>query len=137
MNAIVTGDQEQVDKIFNRIERYSKMITDPAFLKFGDLTDDLKYFDSAEDSEDLNMAITDENLSDIISLRHMNTFKSSVSKATVLKSMLTKREQQMESSFKPKNAAALGPGKSLTMLEPKIQNSEYLKKSQDVGANNG
>ena len=43
LNAIVGGDQAQVDKIFARIERYSKMITDPGFLNFGDLTDELKF----------------------------------------------------------------------------------------------
>lgn len=121
MNAMISGDQEQVDKIFNRIERYSKMITEPAFLKFADLTDDLMYDKDREDSlNDIN-ALTDENLSDMISLRHMNTRKSGVSKATVLKSMLTRKENNLSSSFKSKtpasgNGQSLGPGKSLTMM---------------------
>ena len=43
LNAIIGGNQAQVDKIFARIERYSKIITEPAFLNFADLTQELKY----------------------------------------------------------------------------------------------
>lgn len=117
------------------------MITEAAFLKFGDLTDNLKYAEDLQDSQvDDNQAMTDENLSDVISLRHMQTFKSSVSKATVLKSMMTRKECKNDSRFQakkpflsPDRGIKLGPGKSLTMhsndLAPKFQNSEYVKKS--------
>ena len=88
------------------------MITDPNFLTFPDLTNDLKYADDLEDSADLAQDITDENLSDIISLRHMQTFRSQVSKANVLQSMVTRKET---SKFKPQKEGGLGPGKSLTM----------------------
>ena len=69
MNAITKGDQAQVDKIFNRIERYSKMITIPAFLKFEEMTEDDKYNDELDETTVYNAAITDENLSELISLR--------------------------------------------------------------------
>ena len=55
----------------------------------------------------------------------MNTFKSSMSKNTVLKSMMTRKDNNMDSSFKPKSntsvqGAKLGPGKSLTMINNQL-----------------
>jgi len=37
LNSIFAGKQDEVDRIFMRIERYAKMITDASFLKFDGL----------------------------------------------------------------------------------------------------
>ena len=55
--------------MFSRIERYSKMITYPAFLKFEEMTEDDKYNEELDDTTVHNQAMTDENLSELISLR--------------------------------------------------------------------
>lgn len=70
MQALQKGQQDQVDVIFNRIERYSKIITDPNFLNFEALNEKDKYDDGMDDTTIYNMEVmSDANLSDLISLR--------------------------------------------------------------------
>ena len=70
LNKIISeGDQAQVDKIFWRIERYSKMTTDPGFLDYADLTPEQKYNNDIHDSSVHHDEITEENLSEMFSLR--------------------------------------------------------------------
>lgn len=66
----MAADQTHSDKIFNRIERYSKMITDPNFLKFESITEEDKYNDGMDDTTVYNNnTATDDNISELISLR--------------------------------------------------------------------
>lgn len=62
-------DRTQVDALFNRIERYSKIITDSSFLKFDQLEEGDKFGDHLEDSTVYQQEYTDENISELISLR--------------------------------------------------------------------
>mgnify|MGYP001101944900 CR=1 FL=1 len=55
--------------MFMRIERYSRMITDATFLKYNAVKEEDKYNDGMDDTTVYNAAITDENLSEMISLR--------------------------------------------------------------------
>ena len=45
------------------------MITEPAFLKYDNLQDDDKYTEGMDDTTVYQAAITDENISELISLR--------------------------------------------------------------------
>ena len=62
------GEQKPIDAIFNRIERYSKIITDATFLKYEAVKESDLYNDGMDDTV-YAAAITDENLSEMISIR--------------------------------------------------------------------
>ena len=68
MEKLGTGHKASVDALFNRIERYCKIITDPGFFKFEQLQDGDKYGDQLTDSV-YQQEMTDENISELISLR--------------------------------------------------------------------
>lgn len=137
LSAIIKGDQAQIDRIFTRIERYSKIITDSNFLKFEDLKEEERYADDMDDSTVHNLAITDENLSELISLRQQNTMRSNISKpSTILTKMITRGITKHSSKFietpliGKEGALKNGPEKSLTMLDNGLrirgQNSAFL-----------
>lgn len=92
LEAIFRGEQKQIDAIFNRIERYSKIITDAKFLKYEELKEEEKYNDGMDDTTLYNAAITDENLSEMISLRQQQTFRSNMSKPSLLSKMITRKD---------------------------------------------
>ena len=71
------------------------MITEPAFLKYDNLQDDDKYTEGMDDTTVYQAAITDENISELISLRQ-NTVRSNASKpVSVLSKMLTRGDTKV------------------------------------------
>lgn len=101
--------------MFNRIERYSKMITDAQFLKYEAVREEDKYNDGMDDTTVYNAAITDENLSEMISLRQQQTFRSNISKPSLLSKMITRGETKIGSKFILPPGINLPPQKSETM----------------------
>lgn len=118
------------------------MITDPGFLNYEGLTEEQKYNEDLCDSSDHNLEITEENLSEMFSLRQETMRGSAIdNKNDVIKTMLTRKATKNSSRFqRPGTLHEKGPEKSLTMLENslrlKAQESELLKKSQDGARKN-
>ena len=79
ISEMVDGQQEPIDKIFMRIERYMKIIAGAEFLKFDNLLpEDLQNIEG-EDEEVLLPQITEMDISDLIDLRQ-NTINLSASR---------------------------------------------------------
>ena len=73
---ILQGQQEPIDRVFTRIERYMKIIAGADFLKFDDLKPE--DFEDADEPEPLLRQVTDADISDLIDLRQ-NTVNMSMS----------------------------------------------------------
>lgn len=92
------------------------MITIPAFLKFEEMTEDDKYNEELDDTTVYNQAMTDENLSELISLRQ-HTMRSNISKPSLLNKMITRNETKRSSKFIMPPGISIAPKKGLTMLD--------------------
>lgn len=91
------------------------MITDAQFLKYEAVREEDKYNDGMDDTTVYNAAITDENLSEMISLRQQQTFRSNISKPSLLSKMITRGETKIGSKFILPPGINLPPQKSETM----------------------
>ena len=108
------GEQKPIDAIFNRIERYSKIITDSTFLTYKAVREQDKYNDDMDDTV-YAAEITDENLSEMISIRQQQTFRSNASKPNLLSKMITRGETKIGSRFILPPGINHPPQKSETM----------------------
>ena len=91
------------------------MITDAQFLKYAAVAEEDKYNDGMDDTTVYNAAITDENLSEMISLRQQQTFRSNISKPSLLSKMITRGETKIGSKFILPPGINYPPQKSETM----------------------